>query len=242
MPPVFLILSEDGSHDAVPALAALSKKMFQLVAPSLPTHRLCFEPPDYRLRRSLTANKWKSRNAADQHLRTDLVRTIATHLLRPDGFVIFHFDGDTPYRERASCTIPEHFARQISAPVLQLLRQRATDEEVATRLAQKLIAYVPYYCVEAWTYYNLSVLEDLCHSRSGAEDDAVLALWKATPAEIEEAERPWSMVSAGKSHNRALAERAYPVAESFAAGKSFTEAVMALEGNPQLVAALQALA
>ena len=102
MPPSFLVLSEDGSHDAVPSLVALTKRMCQLVVPALRTHLLHFEPPEARLRRSLTANKWKSQSVEDQFLRTELNRTIATHLLRPDGFVIFHFDGDTCYRERAS--------------------------------------------------------------------------------------------------------------------------------------------
>lgn len=238
MPPIFLVLSEDGSHDAVPTLVALTKRMCQLVVPAIGTHHLGFEPPEPRLRRSLTANKWKSRSAQDQFLRTELVRTIATHLLRPDGFVVFHFDGDTCYRERASSPNPEQFARQIVAPVSQLLRQRRTDDEAA-RIAQKLIAYVPHYCVEAWTYYNLPVLTEICRAQAGGRDEPTLTAWQAAPAEIEEVERPWSVVCAGKDHNRALAEKAYPADVAFGANKSFADTVVALLNNPQLVAALQ---
>jgi len=238
MPPIFLVLSEDGSHDAVPSIIALTKRMCQLVVPALATHRLIFQPPEPRLRRSLTANKWKSRSVQDQRLRTDLLQTIAAHLSRPDGFVVFHFDGDTCYRERASSPNPEQFARQIVAPVSQLLRQRRTDEEAA-RIAQKLIAYVPHYCVEAWTYYNLPVLADICRTQASARDAQTLAAWQAAPAEIEEVEKPWSLVSAGKDHNRSLAERAYPAEIAFDAGKSFADTVLALRNNPQLVAALE---
>ena len=238
MPPIFLVLSEDGSHDAVPALVALTKRMCQLMEPAVSTHRLRFEPPEPRLRRSLTANKWKSRSAEDQFLRTELVRYIATHLLRPEGFVIFHFDGDARYGDRASSLNPAQFDRQIVGPVTQLLRQRRTDEEAA-RIAQKLIAYVPHYCVEAWTYYNLPVLEGICRAGSGARDDQTLAAWNATPSQLEEVERPWSMVSAGKDHNRVLTERAYPTEVAFGAGKSFADTVVALLGNPQLMAALE---
>lgn len=241
MPPIFLVLSEDGSHDAVPSLIALTKKMCQFVVPTLKTHLLHFEPPESRLRWSLTANKWKSRSAADQFLRTDLLKTIATHMLRPEGFVIFHFDGDTPYRERTASPNLEQFSRQIVEPVSQLLRQKRTDQEAA-RIAQKLIVYIPHYCVEAWTYYNLPVLEETCRARVGARDDSILAAWKATPSEIEEVEQPWSMVSAGKDHNRALAERAYPAAVAFDAGKSFSDTVVSLQNNQQLVAVLQELA
>jgi hypothetical protein len=241
MPPSFLVLSEDGSHDAVPSLVALTKRMCQLVVPALRTHLLRFEPPEPRLRRSLTANKWKSQSAADQFLRTELVRTIATHLLRPDGFVIFHFDGDTPYRDRAASTNAAQFGPQIVTRVTQLLRGQRPDDEAA-RLVQKLIAYVPHYCVEAWTYYNLPVLEELCRAQSGGRDDPVLATWKAAPAEIEEVEQPWRLVSAGKAHNRTLAERAYPADVALDAGKSFHATVFALLDNSQLVAALEALA
>lgn len=240
MPPSFLVLSEDGSHDAVPSLVALTKRMCQLVVPALRTHLLRFEPPEPRLRRSLTANKWKSLSPEDQFLRTELVRTIATHLLRPDGFVIFHFDGDTPYRDRATSTNTAQFGRQIVTRVTQLVRGRRTEEET-DRIVQKLIAYVPHYCVEAWTYYNLPVLEELCRGQSGGRDDAVLATWKAEPAEIEEVEQPWRLVSAGKAHNRMLAERAYPADVAFGAGKSFHATVFALLDNPQLVAALAEL-
>lgn len=238
MPPIFLVLSEDGSHDAVPSLVALTKRMCQLVVPAVGTHRLRFEPPEPRLRRSLTANKWRSRSAEDQFLRTELVRTIATHLLRPEGFVIFHFDGDTCYRERAASPNPEQFGRQIVSPVSQLLRQRRTDDEAA-RIAQKLITYVPHYCVEAWTYYNLPVLVEICRAQTSARDEQTLATWQAAPAEIEEVEKPWSFVSAGKAHNRILTERGYPTQVAFDAGKSFTDTVVALLNNPQLVAALE---
>lgn len=241
MPPTFLVLSEDGSHDAVPSLIALTKKMCQIVVPALRTHLLRFEPPESRLRRSLSANKWKSRSAEDQVLRKDLLRTIATHLQRPEGFVIFHYDGDTAYRERTTSPNLAQFARQIIDPVGQLLRQGRTDQEAA-RIAQKLISYVPHYCVEAWTYYNLSVLEEICRARCGAGDDATLAAWKTTPSDIEEVEKPWSRVSAGKDHNRTLAERAYPATVAFDAGKSFSDAVVSLLNNQQLVAALSELA
>jgi hypothetical protein len=247
MPPRFLVLSEDGSHDAVPSLAALTTEMFQILMPGIKVHLLkdTFEPPEARLRRSLTANKWKSRSAQDQFLRTELVRYIATHLLRPNGFVIFHFDGDTSYRDRTSSPSTVQFARQIVAPVSQLVRKppqqpARTDEEVE-QIVQKLIRYVPYYCVEAWMYYNLPVLEGICRARVGAKNEPVLATWSADPAEIEEAEKPWSLVAAGKDHNRALAEQAYPANVAFDTRKSFHDTVVGLLENQQLVAALQEL-
>lgn len=56
--------------------------------------------PSSAVAQAARGSYWKSTSERDQAGRRALIREITTHLLRPGGFVIFHFDGDEPWSKR----------------------------------------------------------------------------------------------------------------------------------------------
>jgi hypothetical protein len=101
---------------------------------------------------------------------------------------------------------------------------------------RNVITFVPFYCLESWTYYNSWFLRQVCHH---PDDGPVLDSWEQAPDTLEEAIRPWSMVSAGKSHNRGLTAARYPSEIAFGVEKSFHDTVVTMLGNDQLVSLLE---
>jgi hypothetical protein len=239
---IFLVLSEDSARSAVDAIEALTRNMCEQISKAN-LHHLKFDPPDPRQRRILSGNKWKSTSPADQLAITDLVRTIAAHLRRADGFVIFHFDGDRPYAQRANAENPRKFQKQIVDKVRDLLaappvRKKSVAAVAAAEASpdplEKLLLFTPYYSIEAWTYYNTNGLLARCRSHERAK----IERWAADPAQLEEIPKIAAELSIGKSCNQELAEQAFPTEVAFAAGKSFTEAVQRLRTNRVLTEAL----
>jgi hypothetical protein len=232
--PAFLVLSEDSSEAAVPTIKALTKKLCQVVTPGLATQHLTFEPPEARLRRALTGNKWKSRSRSDQADRIDLVRTIASQLLRRDAFVVFHFDGDVAYGSAHTAENPRHFEEQILRPLRDLLYGRLRDAGAVSAAVSKLILFVPYYCIESWTFYNARVLRLI----SSAPDAAKVEEWAAHPELLEEIIKPWDEISVGKTQNLRLAEDQFPTPVGLSVGKSLADTVISLVHNEALLTSL----
>jgi hypothetical protein len=243
MGPRFLILSEDGSPSVVPTIAALARALCAQLVTGIDRQRLTFEPPVDSHRTAMSGNRWKSREPRDQRIITDLVGLIAGQLASDNGFVIFHFDGDRPYADRAKAENPGTFRNQICKKVLELLRSppvRATaaaapNTEQANQLLSKLLVFTPYYCIEAWTYYNTAMLRRLCNPN----DQVIIDSWHA--GATEELSKPAEHISVGKDHNRSLAEQQFPTKLAIAAKKSFADTFDQLRENSALLAALQPL-
>lgn len=252
--PVFLVLTEDGAESAVPTIEALFRAMCHLLVAGFDERKLdrsSFQPPPARHRAALTASFWKSERRKDQPSITDLIVLIAAHLRRPNGFVLFHFDGDRRYADRASSENVKKFATHLRAKVERALRdgppgvtdpllprggKRAAllcEEELQAALA-RLLLLTPFYCIEAWAYYNTRRLRRLCTP----EEQAMVDGWEEHAGSVEEVERPWALVSAGKRHNRALAEDHFPARRALEAGRSFADTVGKLRENPALMAVL----
>ena len=234
--PAFLVLSEDGSEKAVPTLAALAGHMLRFIQPGVEVGEKCFEPPERRQRAALSGNRWLSVQPRDQRLVTDLVRLIAAHLLRPNGFVIFHFDGDLPYSQRASSERPRKFDALIRQKVRHLLSSRSQDEREAA--LSRLFLFVPFRDLEAWTYYNTSLLRLLCKPHEQTRVDR----WAANPAALEEEDWLSKQLSVAKRHNAELAGPTYPARAALTAGKSFAAAADLLKANRTLADLMKELA
>lgn len=258
--PSFLVLTEDGAESARFTIEALFRAMCHLIIDGFDErqlHRRTFQPPPAKCRAALTANKWKSEKQADRRMITDLIETIVSHLLRPNTFVLFHFDGDRVYAQRALSENKRKFLTHLRAKVERALRDARlaapsptapspsskreheapalTDAEVSAALT-RLLPLTPFYCIETWTYYNIQKLRELC-----PRDHVVLERWEQAPGSVEELERPWEHISARKEHNRALAENNFPARRALEAARSFADTVHELRRNPELMAALAPL-
>lgn len=242
---VVLALSEDGGRAAVPVLVALCKGAFKLLVPETRTHRIQFDPPEPNARPGLVANAWKSERPAERRKRIDLARAIARHLLAPEppGVVVLHFDGDRVWSARETSENLEKFARLLLPDVRRALRQLAPqlEEEALDGHLDALLPMVPFYSVEAWLYQNLDELE-----RIGREDPEIarvapLAQWRAEPGLLEEIPQiKAAFAPLRDQHNERLATRAWPAAEVYGRGRSFTAFVDGGLHCARLLAALQA--
>jgi hypothetical protein len=113
----FLVLSEDSGDSSQSVLVALAKHLCRVVDDKTQTQRLAFEPVNEQSQRAMRANRWKSRSGQDHAAKVTLRQSIATKLLeggRP-GFVIFHFDGDTTWANRALSANVKKFEKEIRA-------------------------------------------------------------------------------------------------------------------------------
>lgn len=256
--PFFLVITEDGATNAPRTIEALFRAMCRLLVDGFDDRRLgrdCFEPPEGRHRDAISGNRWKSQQPRDRRFISSLAEAVAGHLVRPNAFVLFHFDGDQVHSQRSQSENVRAFETRFRTFVEQMLmsppllshpaaasadsripRRRLSDAEVQEAMS-RLIPLTPFYCVEAWTYYNTSRLRGLCASHH----HAVIDEWERSPGATEELEQPWSKISAGKAHNRVLAEEGFPARRALEAKKSFADAVDLLRANTQLMASLSPL-
>jgi hypothetical protein len=243
--PRFLVLSEDGSDSAVETVAALTRSLCRQAVPTFDSARLRFTPPTESHRRTLTANRWKSAQVEDQAGIIDLVELITAQLNVPNGFVIFHFDGDRPYVQHHDAENPKKFEAQIISKVrlrLQQPRQASLALKPTPAAAPpidpltKLLVLTPYYNVEAWTYYNTRVLRTLCRP----DEVETVDTWGRDPSMLEEIEKIGTRISPGKAHNSTLAQQSFPGALANNVGKSFADTVRKLKENGPLMTALSA--
>ena len=162
-----LLLTEDSAEDAHDTLAALAKRMLQLIVPQCGTHRIDFRPANDDAKRIMRANFWKSEKPRDHRKITDLKRTIATKLseAEPPGFVFFHVDGDRSWSLRSTSENRQKFEDRIRFGVEQLvagaiekktaLRERNAkiDQQAALREREATMArlhlLMPFYSIES---------------------------------------------------------------------------------------------
>lgn len=239
-----LVLTEDSGEQAHATWEILLRKTFGVLVSGTRTHLIDFDPQTDREKAATRGNRWKSTEAEDLPAIIDLRRTIATRLLEddPPGFVLFHIDGDRPFRDREGAENPRRFEDDIRVPVETLLRERLTAlgraADVAARL-RHLVVVVPYYELEAWLYQNIEEARKHCCGRP--EHVALLNQWAAHRATLDEVPRPKkeALPCIADRHNEALA-RGFDPDVVLAAGASYEAAVMhILEHAPELVAALE---
>lgn len=240
-----LVLTEDSGKHAHDTIAALCKKMLQLVEPACQTQRIAFEPAREDARRVVNANQWKS--GKKHRDRVALVQTIATKLGEQNGFVFFHVDGDCAWSQRGSTDSVEKFESLIVRAVRALLQDRDARRSPpsgadADALLARLRLIMPFYSVEAWLYQNIDVAIALCHAHHGGKDADRFARWKEHRHELDELPRPKDALCLQDKHNKELAERAYPAQAVYEVGASFAAAVDSLRKCKALCQALRAIA
>lgn len=240
-----LVLTEDSGKHAHDTIAALCKKMLQLLEPACQTQRIAFEPAKESARHVVNANRWKS---GKKHRElVDLVQTIATTICEHNRFVFFHVDGDCAWSRRGSTDSVEKFeSRIIRAVRARLLAGGVRKEPIPASevesLLMRLRLIMPFYSVEAWLYQNTDVAIALCHAQHGGKDADRFTRWKEHRHELDELPRPKDELCLQDKHNKELAERAYPARAVYEVKASFAAAVDSLRACDALCQALRAIA
>ncbi|MBN9681784.1 MULTISPECIES: hypothetical protein [unclassified Corallococcus] len=251
-----LLLSEDSGSDAFDTLERLAKEILKQVDAYTRTQpaRLSFEPVrQEEALRALHANVWKSDKARDRRNQVELVRTLATQLMREHGWAFFHFDGDRPWSERASSENMAKFSQLIEAKVYRLIVEQlsALAGRAATPVAQReveaqarqrmkrLKRIVPFYSIEAWLFQNTREAIRLCERHYGGRDADQFQRWEQERHALDEVSKPKERVCLGAKHNHTLASEAFPTRDVYAAGCSFASVVDDFRQDEELCEALQ---
>lgn len=235
-----LLLTEDSGRDAHATHEAVVRAMLRLVAPGHDAHAIAIEPANDAQRDAMRSNGWDSTHAEDEPRRRSLVRSIATRLCQSNlHVVLFHYDGDRAWSDRASCPRHEVFGRRVVIPVTQLMPGR-TAEQRARALA-RLVTIVPYYSVEAWLYQNTEVALRLCRQHHRGQHAAAITRWADDRGSLDEVHKPKAVSCLSDKYNLALATEHFPAGEVFAAGRSFHAAVERLRESSDLTGLLAAL-
>lgn len=230
-----LILTEDAAGwNVIRTIVQRSLHEIDPQAVTWPAERWV-RPSDPKVAVAARGSNWKNEAHPD---RRSLVRTIATHLLRRDGFVVFHFDGDETWSNRARS---ENVAKwsHFTLLVEQHIRQLKADSAIAARALSRLIRLTPFYCVESWLYLATPSLLSDCSGRHGGAHHAEIEERSRKPHEIEEVVAPWKVWCAGKAANDQLASE-FPVKVAYELGRSFHETLERLMACADLVSAMKA--
>jgi hypothetical protein len=236
----FLVLTEDSAEDAEPVVVALVKSVLKYVDSRTGTHRLRFEPGNELARKAMRANLWKSTNPKDRAAKVNLRQSIATKLLEGvlPGFVIFHFDGDRSWAQRATSENVSKFETEIALPVLQILQASGRSADEVAIAMEKLVRFTPFYSVEAWLLLNIAVARQCCAGHSPRAAQCQFETWEADRGVLDELMQTKEHVCFGASRNRVLAESAFPVIAAISPGKSLAMVADRLAHTSALVAVL----
>lgn len=239
-----LVLTEDSAQEGHEVIEALCKRMLRQLEPSCQTHRIRFEPANDQARGAMRGNVWKSTSARDRQRRVDLIRTIATKLCEPNGFVMFHVDGDRVWSERSTAENPAKFAEVIEKAVRALLaaghnRKEPMPEAEAAKRLKRLRLLVPHYSIEAWLYQHVDAAIRLCHQHYNGHSVERFEEWRKDHGALDEVGKPKEAVCLGARHNAELAGSGYPADDVYKAGKSWAAAVDSLLDCDELCAALR---
>lgn len=244
--------TEDRGENADGVMAALLRKMVQVLSPSFATNRLDIQPAAAALREAVQPHRWPCRSPHDQLIVTQLARAIASDL-QVGRFVVLHADGDARWSERPSrneASFRNELRRRVAAALDHRVRgpktparfvaegpPRSQGESVA--LLSRFLLVMPYWTIESWLYQNTSVAIELCRMKYQGRDVETFRRWAADRARLDEEDaKTLEATSLHKKHNLELATRAYPAAEVYGARASFHAAVEALRACEPLCAAL----
>jgi hypothetical protein len=251
-----LVLTEDSASDAFATVKLLAKHLLQIVDSRIEVQHIDFEPAtDEHARRACIANIWRSKARADRRSKIALIREIAGKLIERDGFVFFHFDGDTVWAKRDACKTADQFREIVEEGVRDTLRMRlsrprysdpaatmyseAEVNQIISQAMPRLIRVVPHYSIEAWCLQNTSKARELCaqHHRGAHIED--FEEWEADRGILDEIEAPKERCCLRSDHNRVLADQGFPKNEAFKAGKSFASVALTMCQCEALTAALK---
>lgn len=149
-----LVFAEDGSSFATDVLANVFWSGARLVAQGgLRRELFVFT----RVERSASrACMWLAKGGPAARDRDDMCRQIAEHIVQgPDRFILFHFDADCRWSERAAFEREALFERQVVLRVSRLPRdpKEPQGEQIGLDLVRdRTILVVPFWCLESWLY------------------------------------------------------------------------------------------
>jgi hypothetical protein len=235
-----LIMNEDSAPGAYTALTSIIRRICQLIQPGIPTQRLQFTPTPVEHERCVRANQWKSTNPRDYRRQTDLAQVIAAQLATDTGFVAFHYDGDCAWQNSDDCPHDSVFETNVREPVKLLLANHVSDDQIDDRLS-KLLVLKPFYCLEAWTYQNLTKARSLCAALGNPSGTRQLDQWDADPGQLDEILQLPDKFPLGKDYNAELTAQAYPAESVYYLRKSFAASVDAAMACQPFTAALAQL-
>jgi hypothetical protein len=261
------VLGEDSAREAHETLSTLARKTLLLLEPECRTDRLRITPSNDASRKALHANRWKEASPTDaavRQSRVQLISQIATTLARPDGFVLFHYDGDRRWTKRASSENRQKFTQLVRLEVRRWLaaqkalaeRARATGKPVPRRpvgeagdsplltldieaALGKLIELTPFYSIEAWLYRAIGRAKEICIQQHGGRH---LDEWEALASKLDtldEIEFIKTTTCLRGEYNHVLA-KSFDAAAAEACGKSYAEVVASMRACASLLAALRA--
>ena len=166
----------------------------------------------------MAGNSWKSKLPQDRHRRVTLVNAIATKILEANGFVFFHFDGDTTWSNRAASTTETQMVEGISNSVRLRLQEKLKRSDVTAEMS-RLVCVVPYYSIESWTYQSTPAAMALCQAKCG-KCAALINTWGHNRRLLDEVSQPKNIVCFGSRHNAELSQT-IPAQEVLEADASF---------------------
>ncbi|OJT17568.1 hypothetical protein BO221_44155 [Archangium sp. Cb G35] len=251
-----LVLTEDSGKQAQPTIQKLLKEALKLLVESvdLNPERIRLEPlpENERALLAVRANQWKEQQPPTiETIR--LLELIATRLVEPAGFVVFHFDTDRVWAERHNSENRQKFETIIRERVRRILRgevpaprfgsQRPrptlTAEQIELAL-KRLLILSPCYSIESWLYQSTKEILAHCQERHDSEAHVLrIQSWAADRTLLDDVSRPKheALTCVGDLHNEALA-KAFPAEEVWLAERSFFESVERLRACSTLVEAI----
>lgn len=251
MPPALLLLTEDSGGQGYAVLQAITEKMLRLIDPAADIKRIHYypasnasqSPAETAACAAMNFNGWKDRGATGHRKQIDLCQAIATRLLRSDGFVVLHFDGDLRWADsQGGMQGPnwEAFRERLLPRIKLLLQQKNQPEHI-----DKLLLLVPFRCMESWLYQNSETALRIYHEGGSAPREDLRRFeeeWRQDPGQLEETERcPKDLVRIADRHNRRLAKEQFPAERVYQLGKSFAASVERMRACEPLLTALQTI-
>lgn len=248
-----LVLTEDTAKDAAATVTELVRSILLHAEPTTQTHRIEFRPldPDDEAAMATRADMWKSTKSDDERFIVALARRIATKLREESGFVVFHFDGDRVWSERATSdnvTKFDLFRNRVRQLLSTPKQHRASARGSADRpdavdpAMQRLLTLVPFWSIEAWLFQNVEVGTRTCQTRKCGRHVSTLSKWKATRSLLDEERKPKTLLCFGSTYNLELARRGFPLSEVVEVRKSLAATVEHFQSCAALRAALRATA
>jgi len=215
------------------------KEMLKLLVPAVRTHCIDFKPlEDESARRAMHGNIWQSNNPLDEPARRLLIRSIITELLKPDGFVLYHIDGDVPWSRHESSANVREFRSRMFPPIEAGVRSRVPAE--AEKRMKRLRLLVPFYSVEAWLYQNTREARRLCEDEGCGQCHTRLADWEKNRTSLDDVTQPKKTTLCFRDkYNARLASSGFPTEEVFSVQASFARAVDGLLECDELTVALE---
>lgn len=239
-----LVLTEDSGDDGDDTIATLVIAMLRKINPQADMDAIEIEPTTQAsARRSLRGNYWRTETQDAEIYRVDLVRTIANKLAEGEtSFVVFHSDGDKPWKEGKRDVKPKEFEKLIELKIRQILTDyyKNNQHQVDATMA-RLLLVVPFYSIESWLFQNTDEGKRLCLEKYGGKDADKFEEWASNRKKLDEVQKPKETICFRDKYNATLAKQKFPFDEAHNVGKSLKHAVATWEKCKDLKKALEML-